>query len=442
MWTDRSADRPAGRRGPTRWQRLSITLTVLALLVVTAIAVPVVLRSGDDPQLAGAGSVAVPGGTTLPAPAATSGAGVSVATKDAAKASTQTVSASDEPDPVAMDLPVLTEGDYGDVIAVAQEALGMKATGYFGPQTRAAVEAFQADAGLPSTGKVAEYTWTALGGEALADAQAAVALPQGYVNSSPAAPEETTHVSSRAVRRTNAEPPTLEETDSGDAVVILQQALGVKPASGYFGPVTAKAVRRFQANNGIPTTGMVATYTWAALGPDVSGQAAEAHAAYGTDFGPGAGKGGSKGNGNGKGNGGGSSSQGNGKGLFCPVASFTYGDGLGAPRPDGRTHQGLDLMGSRGEPIYSIDSGEVTRAEYQDNGALVLDITGDRGMYFYGHFDEIVVGYGEWVKAGQLIGYMGDTGSPGAVHLHLEVRPDGWNGGPDDPVPLIQSLCG
>ena len=84
----------------------------------------------------------------------------------------------------------------------------------------------------------------------------------------------------------------------------------------------------------------------------------------------------------------------------------------------------------------------MTRAEWQDNGALVLDITGSGGMYFYGHFDEILVGYGEWVKAGQLIGYMGDTGSPGAVHLHLEVRPNGWSGGYDDPVPLIQSLCG
>ena len=99
-------------------------------------------------------------------------------------------------------------------------------------------------------------------------------------------------------------------------------------------------------------------------------------------------------------------------------------------------------MGKRGEPIYAIDSGTVTRSGYQSNGAMILDITGPRGMYFYGHFDKIVVGYGESVKAGQLIGYMGDTGSPGAVHLHLEVRPNGWSGGYKDPVPLIKSLCG
>ena len=149
---------------------------------------------------------------------------------------------------------------------------------------------------------------------------------------------------------------------------------------------------------------------------------------------------GNSGNGNGNG-GGGSTSQGR-DGLFCPVKDFYYGDGLGAPRPGGRTHAGLDLMGSRGEPIYAIDSGTVTRSGYQSNGALILDITGSRGMYFYGHFDKILVGYGASIKAGQLIGYMGDTGSPGAVHLHLEERPNGWSGGYEDPVPLIKSLCG
>ena len=124
------------------------------------------------------------------------------------------------------------------------------------------------------------------------------------------------------------------------------------------------------------------------------------------------------------------------------MKNFYYGDGLGAPRPGGRTHAGLDLMGDRGEPIYAIDSGTVTRSGYQSNGSLILDITGPRGMYFYGHFDKILFGYDDKVQAGDLIGYMGDTGSPGAVHLHLEVRPNGWSGGYEDPVPLIKSLCG
>ena len=115
---------------------------------------------------------------------------------------------------------------------------------------------------------------------------------------------------------------------------------------------------------------------------------------------------------------------------------------MGAPRGGGRAHACLDLMGSRGTPIYAIYSGTVTRSGYQSNGALVLDITGSRGMMFYGHFSSINFSQGQSVKAGQVIGFMGDTGSPGAVHLHLEVRPSVWSGSAVDPVPLIRALCG
>ncbi len=70
-------------------------------------------------------------------------------------------------------------------------------------------------------------------------------------------------------------------------------------------------------------------------------------------------------------------------------------------------------MGSRGTPIYAIDGGTVTRSGYQSNGSLILDITGSNGMFFYGHFDSILFSVGQRVKAGQVIGYMGDTGSSG-----------------------------
>jgi murein DD-endopeptidase MepM/ murein hydrolase activator NlpD len=62
-------------------------------------------------------------------------------------------------------------------------------------------------------------------------------------------------------------------------------------------------------------------------------------------------------------------------------------------------------------------------------------------MWFYGHFDKIYVGEGDAVKAGQLIGTMGDTGSSGAVHLHIELRPRGWSGGAQDAEPIIRRLC-
>jgi murein DD-endopeptidase MepM/ murein hydrolase activator NlpD len=367
----------------------------------------------------------------------------------------------------AEELPVASEGDYGTVVEIAQRALDVEPTGYFGPKTKAAVAEYQEAIGLPATGQIATFTWSALGAETVAAALDAVGTADGFVDGEPADIQESAPAQAETTTRNAkaSDAPVLEETDQGEAVAVVQRALGVKPATGYFGPVTAKAVRQFQSDNGIPTTGVIATYTWGALGKELASRAATAHATYGTVFGPGVSKGTGNG-GNSGGNSGGSSGGGNSGGnsgngsdnsasnggsnggaggngnLFCPVKNFYYGDGLGAPRPGGRSHAGLDLMGKRGEPIYAIDSGTVTRSGYQSNGSLILDITGPRGMYFYGHFDKILVGYGESVKAGQLIGYMGDTGSPGAVHLHLEVRPNGWSGGYEDPVPLIRSLCG
>ncbi|MFM9134753.1 MAG: peptidoglycan-binding protein [bacterium] len=510
----RSAVRAADMQRVYRQRRLAVLGIALAVILAAAIALPLaVLGGGDDTRVATDIRYSEPtggatSGSSEPAQAGTWGAvtstlgavtGVSGRAQAGAPAGQEatavTAAAEKKDDPAklrarAEKLPVLALGDYGTVIEVAQEALGIDPTGYFGPVTAAAVADFQQSMGLPATGMVATYTWSQLGSDVISRASTQ-AKKGGYTDGEPPAEEEpaqeeaaqddaaqddsgqsesdqgsgqeeTAEEDSGNVVATSrsgeGKPPVLEETDSGEAVAVLQRALGVKPVSAYFGPVTSKAVRAFQESAGLPTTGVVARYTWGALGDEVAAAAAEAHATYGTEFGPGvpdeeSGNGGGNGGGNGNGNGGGGGNGnggggGNGgatpstNGRFCPVANFTYGDGLGAPRPGGRSHAGLDLMGSYGEPIYAIDGGTVTRAEYQSNGALVLDITGPNGMFFYGHFDSINVGYGDEVQAGDLIGLMGDTGSPGAVHLHLEYRPNGWSGGAEDVEPLIRQLCG
>ncbi len=59
--------------------------------------------------------------------------------------------------------------------------------------------------------------------------------------------------------------PVLQQGASGPAVVKLQKKIGVSPATGYFGATTKKAVKSFQAANGVPSTGVVASMTWAAI---------------------------------------------------------------------------------------------------------------------------------------------------------------------------------
>lgn len=205
--------------------------------------------------------------------------------------------------------------------------------------------------------------------------------------------------------------PELRTGSQGESVKVLQRALGIDAVTGYFGPVTRLAVVALQEANGIEATGVVAATTWALLGRAVAREAARADESFGdiqVD------------------------------GRYCPAIDFRYGDGFGA----GRNHMGIDLLGTRGTPIYAVDAGRVTRSGYQGNGALILDITDKRGsMWFYGHFSKILVSEGDSVKAGQLIGTMGDTGSSGAVHLHIELRPRGWSGGAEDAEPIMRKLC-
>lgn len=87
-------------------------------------------------------------------------------------------------------------------------------------------------------------------------------------------------------------------------------------------------------------------------------------------------------------------------------------------------HQGLDLVnGLRGgsssnNPIYAGHSG---RIEAMRGGYTVLSSQDGSYKTIYMHMNHYAagLGVGSQVQAGQPIGYMGDKGSPGAIHLHL-----------------------
>jgi len=98
--------------------------------------------------------------------------------KAVSPASTESEQPESEPAASSKDLPVLSEGDYGDVIAVAQRALDVEPTGYFGPKTRKAVAEYQEAVGLPATGQIATFTWATLGDRTVQKATEASALPE------------------------------------------------------------------------------------------------------------------------------------------------------------------------------------------------------------------------------------------------------------------------
>ena len=134
--------------------------------------------------------------------------------------------------------------------------------------------------------------------------------------------------------------------------------------------------------------------------------------------------------------------------LTFPVGGrVTYTDDWGDPRSGGRTHRGNDLVGAKLTPLVAATDGTVT-AVRRDSGIsgnyLVLrDAAGWQHLYVHLNNDTPGTDDGanppEWafapglavgstVRAGDLVGYLGDSGNAEgtAPHLHYELhRPDG-----------------
>ncbi len=89
-------------------------------------------------------------------------------------------------------------------------------------------------------------------------------------------------------------------------------------------------------------------------------------------------------------------------------------------------HQGLDISGDYGTPIYAADNGTVILAQwYGDYGNCVM-IQHDNGIVtVYAHASYLHVYEGQRVTQGEAIADMGSTGRSTGNHLHFEVRING-----------------
>ncbi len=98
-------------------------------------------------------------------------------------------------------------------------------------------------------------------------------------------------------------------------------------------------------------------------------------------------------------------------------------------------HQGVDLAGPAGTPIYATRTGVVTTASYTNAAGYYVSINhGDGYSSIYMHMTNYVVRSGQAVSAGQLIGYMGSTGISTGPHLHFGIA---YNGGYVNPALFI-----
>jgi lysostaphin len=85
-------------------------------------------------------------------------------------------------------------------------------------------------------------------------------------------------------------------------------------------------------------------------------------------------------------------------------------------------HEGIDIAGAMGTPIYAAASGKVVKAGWDDWGlGNFIEIKHPDGtMTVYGHNNRLLVSKGQTVTQGQIIAEMGSTGNSTAPHLHFE----------------------
>ncbi len=132
--------------------------------------------------------------------------------------------------------------------------------------------------------------------------------------------------------------------------------------------------------------------------------------------------------------------------MYFPIIGEThYTDTFGAPRPGGRTHHGVDMIADKMTPVIAVASGTVGWMDDEQGGdCCAMALEHDDGWEsWYIHLNNDTPGtddgqgwgfapgieQGVHVRAGQLIGYVGDSGNaePEDVppHLHFELHQPG-----------------
>ena len=133
--------------------------------------------------------------------------------------------------------------------------------------------------------------------------------------------------------------------------------------------------------------------------------------------------------------------------VFPVVAKVQYSNDFGAPRWQG-SHEGNDIMAARKSMVVAVENGRVTKWNSSASAGCMLYLHGKSGTeYMYVHLnnDRTMrndthwnrcrngISYapglrnGQRVRAGQLIGYVGDSGDADGIspHLHFELHPNG-----------------
>lgn len=111
-----------------------------------------------------------------------------------------------------------------------------------------------------------------------------------------------------------------------------------------------------------------------------------------------------------------------------PLRSYRVSSGYGprhsvqgSVRGTSRYHTGIDLAAPVGTPIYATHDGRVSFSGWNGLYGNTVKLQGGNVVTQYSHNSRNVVRPGDYVRAGQLIGYVGRTGNVTGPHLHYQI---------------------
>ena len=125
--------------------------------------------------------------------------------------------------------------------------------------------------------------------------------------------------------------------------------------------------------------------------------------------------------------------------LPSPLPEQRLTDTWGAARSQGRSHEGIDIFAARGTPVQATTQGIVSKVGENTLGGRVVVVVGPGGAgHYYAHLEDYAdIVPNDWVNAGDIIGYVGNSGNakgtPTHVHYGIYI-----NGSAVNPYPLLQ----
>lgn len=104
-----------------------------------------------------------------------------------------------------------------------------------------------------------------------------------------------------------------------------------------------------------------------------------------------------------------------------------------------RVHEGVDIFAARSTPVLAVADGRAVPRRNELGGRVVFLNTAGGVTYYYAHLERSAFSKPTRVAAGDVIGYVGNSGNAASTPPHLHFGIYHWGHGAVDPMPRLRA---